>query len=433
MSLASAAPPPPEWVDGDLKTGIVRVHLVEVARFPSEALAEGVRSSLEQAGWGPTRLIHEPNGSVAVCVGELESAYEAEHLRLELTHQRIAEARLRSIPIPATMGSFRGFTGPLTSPFTPGRLVELQPSQAIAGLEKLSGLSDEESAIIMAVRDAAEGREGAPTGSVLARLQVEAAQLLWARRLEPEVALHLTAAVARGDVPVSAESRLLAQRLTADLLYGHRRDWRAAWASARVLAVESPDPEVRAEARLRQAALIVELVGEGVEGTSFADARRILRRAWEVAPDGLSERSFRRMAALYLQTFAWEGNWDRADLLARAFLARFGADHAEGVVARTVLAQCYERKDLLQRSRELLLAAMATNLTEDQFFRLGNTLRDPRQSARLLMNRLSRIEAGLDPAPLPVTVQEEQQALEDSPAPAGAPRAPTATTTTNEL
>lgn len=423
---------PPEWRATDYPPHApTHWYGVEVIRFPSRALAEGTRETLLKRGWGPVELREDVDGSSAVVVGETARIGDAWYLRDELRKQAIADGTVVSFLIDHSGRAARGFTtGSDLSPFDvsfpdtfdEGRLRRTLSALALGAEEEDDDLpegdeqpedsttegeetdpepdpvsEDPESELAaMANQDALRNflelwGEGRTSGAGVGRGAMIAARHFWNSRMEPEATLFLASRVASGTWGAPAESVEEARVMTADLLYGHRRDWHGAWGTTRVLEADRARPvEKRVEDRLRQAALMVELYQRGVDpAPTLARVRQHLRRSQEMLDD-LSPDLSKRIQLFYLQTFAWEGNWDRVEDLSRSWLKTHGEEEeptAHSMVARLMLAKSLERHGGWQEGMELLDKVLNTTIREKHGMRIGMSLRDPAGEARELRRR----------------------------------------------
>ncbi|MBI1291161.1 hypothetical protein GC173_07935 [bacterium] len=401
-----SAPLPPEWKDSDLSGGPARWYAVAVAEFPSATLAQGVEAALRAQEWGPVR-VEQSDGVARVLVGELSTVAEADYLRRELKQQSVAEGRV--VVVPASSEAPRVLHGPLLPPFelpADPRFTADVMIERVKALELSNQLEQGQGEALVA----ALSKEGDLPGDI-GLTAVLVAERCMALASEADLALYLSCTVASGVWPATVQHRERAQQLAASLLYGHLRDWRAAWSASRAIALNSSSAVYRTEARLRLAALQVELVREGGDQTpSFVEVRRQIRQAYELAPEADQDVLLERAQIFYINTFAWEGAWDRVEILADDFLKTHDATTAQGVMARTLLAKSLLRKELYSEARELLTSAVATPLNATEFLPLGFASRDPRNAAIVALRQLGRIEAGSDPLPAPVTVDEESRA-----------------------
>jgi hypothetical protein len=179
----------------------------------------------------------------------------------------------------------------------------------------------------------------------LARLKVNA-----------PLAFHLSSNVASGEWPSTDPVRVAAGEVAADLFYGWLRDWRAAWSASNAL-LEDParSPVGRARDRLRLAAVEVDHASAPIPiRPEWNRVRLQLRRAWDVVPLN-AEREQAKIELVYLQTFAWEGNWSRVEELGKDFAARYSTrfPHEAGL-AKLMVAQSLERREAWEEALDIL-------------------------------------------------------------------------------
>lgn len=405
---AQAAPIPPEWHPDDYPSRAASAwYGVEVAHFPSRILAEGVERALISNGWGPVLLLDGDDGSCRVVVGEVTRVADAWYLKKELAAQRLADGRVVELPLPRDGRPAAGFnTAPLLEPFTPtdgrGLPGEMTAEEARRRLRTLAleidgdapagedVPADAADQLVLAFLDAWQSgdwdEETAGSGAVIA------ARRLWSNHSEPDLALHIAARVARGEWAAPPEKVEEARLLAARLLYAHRRDWRGAWAAVRLMEGERTRPLAsRLDDRLRQAALLVELHDRaGDPRPTLAQVRQHLRRTQEMIPaDGHGETA-RSLQLVYLQTFAWEGNWGRVEELTRAWLKRHDTEPSpsgQALLARYFLARSLERHEAWDEAQELLASIVTANVDPAKRLRLGLTTRDIALEARQLQQR----------------------------------------------
>jgi hypothetical protein len=416
MAMAALAAPagiPPEWSPADYPARAqANWWGVEVARFPSRLLASGVEQSLLNYGWGPVILSETADGQTSVVVGEMQFLGDAWFLAEEMRVQRLAEPRIVPLPISTTGRAPRGYSAaPLLPPFTPStpRAALATPGEDAmrTAVERLMLTIDDETRLGQLRSLLSLWAAGNFNDPALGTGAVVAARSLWDKMVEPEVSLFLAGRVARGEWAAPTADRLAARELMADLLYGHRRDWRAAWIAARELEVaEGRDPVRRSMDRLRQAALMVEIFQRGVEPVpTMADVRLRLRRAHEGLPVGSSEAE-RRIHLVYIQTFAWEGDWSRVETLARAYLRDHAAPGApataHAALARVLLAQSLERHERYDEALRILSEVINTPIPAEERLRLGVTTRDITEEARVLYRRFQQLALADVPASMPV-------------------------------
>ncbi len=390
---AAAAPVPKEWQAADYPTPPRGWWGVAVARFPKESpLAAPLEKGLANSGWIPTTSIVIGNERVVV-VGQTDRIAEAWYLREELRARQVAEGQVVALP---TVSDARAMAqGDFLAAFTSNEpapagvaLTIPQIRERARGVARL--LKDEEARTINEAMDAWERND--LTNPVLPAGAVQVATILWEKKQEPEVVLFLASKVAADQGPdrwvTTAEQRdlkLRAQDLMFELLYGHRRDWRAAWRAASELAVSDRRDEERLPLnKMRQAALLVDLINKGLpERPSFAEVRELLREAMDQCPEQ-STRLQGRIEVLYAQTFAWEGNWGRVDRLTRGMKTRYekqgGYPLAMAKVLHGVSLTRYRTFD--EALAEIDEVIFSTGVPEEEWPRMGMETRDPLHIAR---------------------------------------------------
>lgn len=373
--------PPAGWQEADVRRENRR-YTVVVGSYPSTALAESLREGMRNLGWSPVR-IDARAGEARVILGALPSAAEARFIAEELRAGEIADAHVAAFPLTADPGH-AGVDGTFLAPFTPTPAVgrpAFDPERArvrLAALADRATTMDSESfreRLDLLFTAGEEERKGAAAAALALELA--------AQREEPDAALWLAGRVARGEWPVAAERRIECGELVADLLYGYRRDWRGAWSATEALLDDSArTPSGRARDKLRRAALLVDLAaGPGEHRPSWNEVRAAARDAWHAAPaeDG---RTKARAELIYLQTFAWEGDWARVPELADDFVRRHPDARAETAQARIQHARALERTRQYREAIAQLDRVIQMELPEASRLRMGFETHDPRGIAR---------------------------------------------------
>lgn len=378
-------------------------YTVRVAEFPSVALAEGVANALRALDWNPVWIHHAPR-SVGVHVGVVADSAEARFLADELAEQGVVDGVVVETPRGADVAEL-AFGGPLLPAFTPGvasveKLVE--GDKLAAQLDDLARTPpplvpdtwDEDLAIIRAAD------EPAPRGSAALRV----VEYLAEQRREADVALALACRVARGEWTATPAERLRAGDIAADLLYGHARDWRAAWAaSTALLANPDRDAAGRTRDQLRLAALAIELAAtDATPRPSWNAVRARARRAFETAPERDGDRLRIKAELLYLQTFALEGRWDRVEEIATEFLGRAQDYPWECALARLQLARALERHGDVEKVTAQLDRVIMMRLDDKDAVTMGFDVPDLAERARLQRERVVSEDARRRPA-MPTT------------------------------
>ncbi|MBI5154700.1 hypothetical protein HZA57_05635 [Candidatus Poribacteria bacterium] len=393
LSHAQERPATPGgWRESDAESPAGR-FAVEVARFPSAPLAEGLRTALFNMGWRPVR-VESGSGGASVLLGNFRTVADAQAVALDLEAQEVAECSVVSLP-PGTETTDHPVEGPLLPPFMPTPGMTERPMQWESVNGRLDGLirnlpptkSEELRRYTVKLRDADDlgGVKGAAATSI--------AQVLARERTDPEVALYLAGRVARGDWLASTEERIASGEIVADLLYGQRRDWRGAWAATQAL-LEDPERTTDGETRdrLRQAALVVDLAaGAGTPRPSWAEVRAALRHAHDEAAIS-SQRLLAKIELVYLQTFAWEGDWARVEPLASQLASRPEAAPAEAALAKIFLARSLERREAYTAALQHLSQVMQTDIAPEEQLMMGFKPLDLQGEARKWSEHLTALK-----------------------------------------
>jgi hypothetical protein len=315
----------------------------------------------------------------------------------EVAAQKLADGKIVSVQPGLHAPEARRFQGALVPPFSAqADVTDAEIERVVQGMKSDEKLATAAEFVMAALNDPAKGPQAGGNAVVLI-------DDLWAKELQGEVVLALALRVARGEWPASAAQRDRCRERAVELLHA-KGDWRGAWAGAQQLAGSSDDPEIRARARLRQAALVADLYRVGATPQpDLAALREFLRDALVLLPDAL-EADARRMESVYVQTFAWEGCWERVEVLAEDFLAQHGEGSADSLVVRSLLAQSMARFDRLPDAKQGLKGVAEAPLARAEFFRFGMERRDPRYMAREALARLEELEARRDPPVIPKEV-----------------------------
>lgn len=398
-SAAIAAPPPVGWVAADYPRTPTVWRGVQVAEFPSELMARGVHTALEQAGWKPVAIEHRADsGTYAVVVGEVTTVGEAHFVLRQLRTQRIADGRI--VNLQAQNREPVRFDGPLSAPFSYRPELSAQERQQLLEqhlqvvrneMWRLGATEQELVRQFLELVDAGQVRN--PT---VAEGAITVADAFWEMRRDAETTLFLASRVARGEWPAPAikpEIEWRARELAFEHLYATRRDWRGAWQAAREMGRLAGEDSVQLSwSLLRRAALLVDLIAEGVEpAPTFADVRALLRQAQEAAPAD-QPALLAKIELVYLQTFAWEGDWARVEDLARMLILRHGDRPSEIAQARLLLARSLERKEAWQEGIDLLSQVVQATIPDDDLFRFGNELHSPAREASRLWERYAALQ-----------------------------------------
>lgn len=383
-SSVMAAAPPAYWQIEDLPKAPPSWFAVQVAKFPSSLLAEGVQKGLQESGWGPVQLETAPDGETVVLLGQLSGSAQAWTLYHELKSQKVAKGAI--VPMAVTANKSQGFSGPtkkafeVVFPSDPQAQKQLQ-DELSDELEMMAGEldGDQEKLIREMLVKLQAGKLRDPA---LARGAVTAAQVFWDRKVASEPALYLASRVASGNWPVAATDQdklFQAKNLTYDLLYGTRRDWLGAWKIATEMERQAGESgEVKSQNLLRQAALMVDLVQQQSDPKpSFEVVREKLLAARHAAPE-TSTLLLAQIDYLYLQTFAWQGNWNRVEEMATALSEKYqeSAPVYAGL-SRVWLAKSLERHERYRKAVEILQAELSNRYAQSLWPRRGYKTLNP--------------------------------------------------------
>lgn len=337
--------PPVGWAVADPLPKTQSYSLL-VAEFPSRVLAASLAESIESLGWYPVEVLKQGD-KFGVYVGKTESLGVAEYHRLEMISQKVAEPQVVSLePAQAALVEAT-LMGPLRSPFTDDlgyteswfrtALVQNRLQEQVAGLPIANPLEVMEVLVTYLNREVVELERGDAAGEVLATL--------YEHRILPEESFFLARLLAARELPASDETRLLAMEVCAELYQGHFKDWRRAWATNRLLQFEQGrTPAGLIRDQMRQLGLQVEL--QSRTGSSyvldFPAVRAELRTLYDRVPVE-DPRLGAKVELFFLQTYAWEGNWDRVNELGRQYINRNQAHKGELAAAQILYARSFEQ------------------------------------------------------------------------------------------
>lgn len=383
LGTVASAPPLPanipySWKNEDMP-GSTTFWAVEIQRFDSQMLASTMLKALSDKGLGPLNMQVETTDATALLLGKFQDPGEAFHVAEELRVNRVAKPRL----VTAVSGAPQSVVIPpdfQLAPFTPSPDKNFaQPEEAtiIKLLNEVATTSD--LSADAEIRTAASLWEAKQTANpALGDGAYLAARRFWDAATNPEESLFLAGKVARGEWAASPQARSGAQDLVSDLLYGHRRDWRGAWLAAAIIQEQSvPSSERALAARLRQIALEVELIDKSAAPNfSFATIRGHLRQLAEATPDTFG-KLHADIQLIYLNTFAWEGNWERVDQVGAEIIATSAEFPYHASMARILRAQSLERKESWLAALSLLAEARTTLIPKPLLPRMGMTTFDP--------------------------------------------------------
>ncbi len=382
-----AAPVPNSWDVRDYDPPFHRLYTIKVAQFPSEVLANGVARALNDSGWAPVRVETTAEGQFQVTLGEFAHPGRAWFVREELREQGLAEGEIITFLPTQRAAQPVGAQGPfLPLSISTATSAEGMLQRYRSEIMDISiSLETDDRQRIEVMVDAWEKSDW--RNEELGNGAAVFARKLWDARQSGDLAIYLTTQVASGEWAASSSAKINATSLMAELHYGYTRNWRAAWSATRqVMANPLRDPIDRLRDRLRQEALTVHLVGEGVLTTSvFPAMRSRLRRIYEETPQDQGDL-LSRIALLYVQTFAWEGKWDRVEAIASDQLALFSDITGVAAMNRILLARSLERHSLYRRAISHLEQVSVPNSADH--FRYGYEVFNPEQEAREWMDVL---------------------------------------------
>lgn len=394
LAAAAGPPHPAQWAEADWRTSTAR-YTVQVATFPSADLARSIARGLENLEWSPVFLASDELAAT-VCLGDFTTLAEAEFVARELAARRVADAR--AVPFPVGVRSPGGqVQGPFLPAFlpTPGQAPKApSESQVLTDLRAIAMTMASEAGtnletLVGRFEAAERAEEKGPAAAAIVAILNQA-------RTAPEVALYLAGPVARGEWPAPKPARLACGEVVADLLYGHRRDWRGAYSATRALLDdEDRTPEGRLRDLLRLAALEVDLAssGSGLR-PSFQDIRARLRQAWDEPAEAPRTRA--KLELVFLQTFAWEGRWDRVDGIAREYIRRNAQFLPETGLARIYRARSLERtRDYAEAINQLSIVINQVRDPADGLF-MGFERRNLRGEANRWRRHFERLAATED-------------------------------------
>jgi len=401
---ASAATIPSDWKSEDYPQEPARWYGVEVARFPSKPMADMMEKSLLESSWRPIER-RKIDGSHAIILGETGDLGFAHYFRKDLNLQDWAEGKVVSLEVPNDGSAPEGIKGGnFFSPFQPSEpldeeLVRRQLRRYFAGTG-----DPEIQRVLEAFSNESIMRRQGP---VVAKM----AETLWENRAGGDAALYLASNVASGKWPAPGPEAFRAKVIARDLFYGHTRDWRAAWASAEALQNDpARDQAGRASDELRQAALLVDLLNQDTpHAPSLSYIRQAIRQAYAMIPE--QDNTLKARAELfYLQTFAWQGDWERVERTAPYLVKRYPNQPAQKAMARILLAKSLERKRDYDRAVEILASVQGQSIPQSEHLRMGNRLTDPREIAAAEMERFQELKSLDEPLPAlaPQTPANEQ-------------------------
>jgi len=344
--LSQGNNPPESWKPEDVE--VVPQHFtLEIESFPSRMFAASIAQSIEDMGWSPVRLT-EADDEFKVYYGYFEEPASARYYQLALEDQKIAEPEIIELR-PSEAEEFRAekVFADLDQPFQNKRGLTDKWVMSEENRDKIQNvvnyLPEDEGASVLASWNVATSDDVDEMAQAQALADVLKA--LVDQKRYPELTYYLALPIASGELPASDQDRILARETVADLEYGHFRDWKAAWASSNALLRESKRSEAgKVRDHLRKIALQIELERDRVPGVEihWENIRSQLRQIYDMVPVE-QNRLMAKVELVYLQTFAWEGDWDRVAEVGANFITRHQTHVGEVVLARFYYARSFER------------------------------------------------------------------------------------------
>ncbi len=379
------------------------VYAVEVGSFPSLVLASAVEQTLGALNWSPV-WIAENGGRQRVYVGQSPSIAEAHAILGELIAAKVADGVV--VEVTPVLGDRvpRPFSGPVLAPFhRPVRdpdpdLSRARVITACRPAGKALPIPEQQVAAAAAIalleaKSLADVALGDGLVPVLEALRASGDRI--------EDMMYAAERIARGQWAASPLLRIRAMELCADMYLGSMRDVRAAWTASHALLREPMrTPEGILRDRLRIDALTGLVLAQGESPhPSMPHLRASLRITYEDAES--SPRLRGRAALLTLQTFAWEGRWDRVREFGEGMLAEFSADAPLYQVAAVYVARGYEETEEWDRAVKLLDRAVAINLARSERILIGDRLVNAREMASRWQAYFRALESGVSAPPRP--------------------------------
>ncbi|MCB2156641.1 hypothetical protein KQI84_17330 [bacterium] len=385
--------PPDGWRSSDLEAPTGRYGAVAM-RLQSAALAESTKTGLLNLGWKPVS-IQAKGDATLIIVGNLPSAAKAQFVADELKAQKLADAEIVALPR-GTQGAAAEIEGPFLQPFLPTPGLAKPYDWEVRGKARLRGIlrslpeydveEFQQHMTLVLTGDNDSGFRGAAALAIAKRLMDE--------HSDPDLTLFLAGKVARNEWTASTPETLQAGEYVADILYGNRRDWRGAWSATEAL-INHPDRTLqgRVRDRLRRAALLVDLAaGSQTPKPSWGEVRSELRQAWDLLPAG-NPKLAAKIELMYMETFAWQGQWDRVEELARTLTERYPDQKAESAVASVFLARSLERRSGIEEALMILDRVIQQDYAPGETLYMGTEALDIREMATKWRNHFAQLQA----------------------------------------
>ncbi len=418
-----AASPPGQWSAEDYPAEPTRWYSVEVARFPSPLLANAVAEALKEEGWAPVFILDSPsNNSLSVMIGHFNTPSTGHFAEMEIRNQDLSDTKLLEIERPEEVIEF---AGPLSKPYDIGleRWEDGQVAKADKYIKQLKDRVVESPpmprGIQTSVRELTKGwlEEDIKDPNVqMIDGALDAIRFLWDVQDSPDLLLFLSTQVASGHWLADASQasgREKAEEVAFQMIYGHMKDWHRAWLIT-TSEINAPDSDEKRKALnlLRQAGLMIQLIQDRrTPRPTIPDVRARLRQAYEICPEEETEL-LARIELFYLQSFAWEGRWDRVEEIGRAMVYRLKDNPAAIAYTKVWLARSLMRYNDPEPVKELLTSIEELDISRDDFLRYGFKELDPYKLAESAMEEIP--ESSEDSSEPEVELSESPSEEDDS-------------------
>lgn len=393
------------------------VYSVEVGNFPSLVLASAVEQALGALNWSPV-WIAESGGRQRVYVGQTSNIVEAHAILGELATARVADGRVVEATDALGEREPRAFSGPTMEPFhrpIPDPNPELSRIRVVTACRPAAKALPTPELQLAATNALGLLESKAYADVALGDGLVPVLEALRSSGERIEDMMYAAERIARGQWAASPLARLRAMELCADMYFGSLRDVRAAWSATHALLrqpMRTPDGILRDRLRLDALAGLV-LAQGSVPHPSMTHLRASLRVVFTEAEGDPRLRG--RAALLALQTFAWEGRWDRVREFGEGMLTEFSTDAALYQLAAVYVARGYEETEEWDRAIKLLDRAVAINLARSERFMIGDRLVNAREMASRWQSYFRALEAGVTAPPRPPEILFEANRSDPAP------------------
>lgn len=397
---ASAASLPGTWRAQDAATAEATLYGVETGRYLSPALAAAQQRVLQDLGWGVVTAA-SVGKETSIIVGATPSLAEAYGLEQELREQAIADGRVVRLPAGSVGSVPEGIVGPRYPAFRapmpeerPGHDELLREVQSLR--EFLS--PGDYAAVSLSLELWGRGDTWQPEMGAGA---LAAAKAMVIAGRNPRLVLALVEPVAAGDWAATPQVRQACAGMVAEMRIA-LGDIRAALAAIAALErMPGITAETRALCHLRRAAVDASLLAAGEDPRpTTAHIRARLMDAYAAAPEE-ALRTRARIALLYMQTLAWDGEWDRLRDVGQEFAQRYR--DVEGVLqaGQLLLARTFERDSDWRAGAEMLDRVLAAPVAPENALRVGTREIAVRETARLWRDWYNAHRWGAEPGERP--------------------------------